>query len=244
MKRKLKNFYKNEKQFNRNSENFFTVILFLIISIPVLGCLSSCGGGLPSGSEQTKKHLPVDMNSYSVSYPVGDDWQCDVKKGIGMITFTRDKSSTSSDIMGVLVGGGPKGSTVIDIYENRIVSDTFNLGEKETAEDFMNNELKDMKKKGVKKGLYELEDITKSDTVINGKKFYCMKYELSKIRNDWGAYLNSQSMLALYFPVNYLEVRKFYVFLINDYSNSISIGQDAGQLYPVLASFKLKNEVL
>ena len=216
----------------------------VIISVAILILINSCGGGLPSGSDRVNRNIPLDMVSYTVNYPAGDNWQCRQEKGIKKVTFTRDKSSTGSDLLGVLAGGSPEGSTVIEIFENQIVSDTFNLAEKDAAEDYMNEELKYMKKNGVKKDMYDLEEVIKTDTVINDKKFYCMKYELKNIKNTWGASFASENILALYYPVNYLETRRFYVFLINDFSNSVAIGRDAGQLYPVLAGFKLKTEVL
>ena len=239
MKNKLKNIINSgltDRKIPKAAAVLFCVILLTI--------LYSCGGGLPSGSDHVNRNIPVDMVSYTVNFPPGDDWQIRQEKGLKKVTFTRDKSSTGSDLLGVLAGGSPEGSTVIEIYENQIVSDTFNLAEKDAAEDFMNGELKFMKKNGVKSGMYDLNEVIKTDTVINDKKFYCMKYELSKIRNTWGASFSSENILALYFPVNYLETRRFYVFLINDFSNSVAIGRDAGQLYPVLAGFKLKTEVL
>ena len=216
----------------------------LMICIPFMALLYSCGGGLPSGSDHVNRNIPVDMGSYTVNYPAGDDWLCHAEKGIGKVTFTRDKSSTGSDLLGVLAGGSPEGSTVIEIFENRIMSDTFKLAEKDAAEDYMNEELKYMKKNGVKRDMYDLEEVIKIDTVINDKKFYGMRYELYNIRNAWGDNFVSENILALYYPANYLETRRFYVFLINDFSNSVAIGRDAGQLYPVLSGFKLKSEVV
>lgn len=239
MKNKLKNIFNSGLTDSRIQETVTVLLCVILLTI-----LYSCGGGLPSGSDHINRNTPVDMVSYTVNYPAGDDWQIRKEKGIKKVTFTRDKSSTGSDLLGVLAGGSPEGSTVIEIYENQIVSDTFKLAEKDAAEDFMNGELKYMKKNGVRQGMYDLDEVTKTDTVINDKKFYCMKYELSKIKNTWGASFASDNILALYFPVNYLETRRFYVFLINDFSNSIAIGRDAGQLYPVLAGFNLKTEVL
>ncbi len=239
MKNKLKDISNSELPYRKIPKAVSILICVIFLSI-----LYSCGGGLPSGSDHVNRNISVDMVSYTVNYPAGDDWQIRQEKGLKKVTFTRDKSSTGSDLLGVLAGGSPEGSTVIEIYENQIVSDTFNLAEKDAAEDFMNGELKYMKKNGVRQGMYDLDKVTKSDTVINEKKFYCLKYELSKIKNTWGASFASDNILSLYFPVNYLETRRFYVFLINDFSNSIAIGRDAGQLYPVLAGFKLKTEVL
>ena len=222
----------------------FTKAVFLILCIPFLALIYSCESGLLSGSDHLIRSNPVDMGSYTVSFPAGDDWQCRTEKSISKITLTRSKSSAGGDLLGVLAAGNPEGSTVIEISENRILSDSFKLAVKDAAEDYMNEELNYMNKNGIKGDMYDIEEVAMTDTVINDKIFYCMKYELSNIKNNRGAYFSSDNLLALYYPANYPETRRFYVFMINDYSNSIAIGRDAEQLYSVLAAFKLKTEEL
>ncbi len=222
----------------------FTEAVFLILCIPFLALIYSCESGLLSGSDHVIRNNPVDMGSYTVSFPAGDDWQCRTEKSFSRITLTRNKSSVGGDLLGVLAAGNPEGSTVIEISENRILSDSFILAVKDAAEDYMNEELNYMNNNGAKGDMYDIVEVAKTDTVINDKIFYCMKYELSNIKNNRGAYFTSDNLLALYYPVDYPETRRFYVFMINDYSNSILIGRDAGQLYTLLADFKLKTEVL
>lgn len=200
--------------------------------IPTSIFLSSCSVGLPTENEQTNKDLYVDMGSFTISYPAGDDWTCEADKIKKTLTFIRYKRWITGDILG---------STIINVFEEHILSDTFKLGEKETAEDYINKQLQVMKDEGVKKGQYELEDVSMLDTVINVKKFYCMRYETSAGSVWEGDNFNAESMLALYLPSDYLEKRRFYVFIIGDSKRSGSlIGQDVGQLYSVLKSFVIK----
>lgn len=217
--------------------------IFFIIFIPLLISLYSCGGGLPSGDERSAVYAPVDMGSYVVNYPAGDKWKMNIERATSKVFFTRDKSSTSSDIFGVLTGAGSDGYTYITVHENKIVIDTSNIRETEASKDFMENEVKLMRK-DVKKELYKIRNIIYTDTVVNGKKFYCMDYEINEFKNSSGHYFYADCKLALYFPSDFTESRRFYVFLINDFSNSITIGKDSGQLYSVMASFKLKGEAL
>ncbi|MCB0726894.1 MAG: hypothetical protein R3A12_08090 [Ignavibacteria bacterium] len=234
----------------RRSPNLFSndykklISLFFLLLLMI--SFYSCGGGIPSAEDQTINYKPVVLNSYSVNYPVGNGWKSERDRSSSKVIFTRDKSSTSTDIFGILAGVGSDGYTFISIMENQLKEDsvTINWGETETAEDYMNNEVKIMKKEGVKTGMYKLKNILKTDTIINDKKFYCMDYEQYAIKTGGNSYFYSENKLALYFPVNYKDTRKFYVFLICDYSNSFAIGMDTGQLFPVLASFKLKDEAL
>lgn len=221
----------------------FLITLFIF---PLIIVFYSCGAGIPSADDQTVKYKPVEMNAYTVSYPIGNGWKSERNRSLNKVTFTRDKSSTSTDIFGVLTGAGSDGSTYISISENiiKVDSTTLKWGGIETAEDFINSELKIMREEGVKKGMFKLRNILKTDTVISGKKFFCMDYDQSEINIGGNHNFYAKNKLALYFPENYMEMRKFYVFHISDISNSMTIGMDTGQLFPVLASFKLKIEVL
>lgn len=246
MKNITKHSYSVEQQFPEIPVIILKKILIPIFFIALVIGIYSCGGGIPSSDDQSVKHLPVEMNSYTVNFPAGSGWKSERNKSLNKVVFTRDKSSTTTDILGVLSGTGIDGYTYISIYENKLTADSTKSkwGEIETAEDFMNNEVKIMKEEGVKKEMYKLKNILKTDTVVNEKKFYCMDYEQYQIKMGGNSYFYSECKLALYFPANFKDSRKFYVFLISDFSNSIAIGRDTGQLFPLLASFKLKDEVL
>lgn len=207
-----------------------TLTVFIITGLAY--CLFSCSMGIPTGDEQTNKDLFVDFRTYSVSYPVGDDWTCETDRINELVSFGRYKHWLTGGIVGV---------TFIKVWKNEIKSDTFSLNEEQTADDYINNELKIMKEEGVKKGQYELEDVLKFDTLINGKKFYCMSYNTSSGSLWEGDDYDSESILALFFPQEFNDKHIFYVFLISDTKRSGNlIGNDANQIYPVLRSFKLK----
>jgi hypothetical protein len=131
------------------------------------------------------------------------------------------------------------GETSVTVFENEIKNDTSALDEKQVSDVYRKNELEIIKEEGVAKGKFDLDNVTKFDTVFNSKRFYCMGYTSS-----WGSFFDSmtmESMLALYFPADFSTRHIFYTFLIDDSRKSDSFTEnDAGQLYPVLKSFKVK----
>lgn len=197
----------------------FTLLVF---------CISSCGAGIPTGDEQTDKKLFVDMGTYSVSYPVGDDWTCRDDKFNRSIIFKRSKQWWTGRVLG---------ETTINIYENTIKADTFTYSEKQFADEYRKNELKNLKEKALNKP----EDILIFDTLLNGKKFYCLSYNSDDVTFLFGNVM--ESMMALHFPSEFNDKHTFYVFLINDTKEADAFTEnERGQLYPVLKSSKLKKE--
>ena len=208
-----------------------TFILFIIAGLAY--CLSSCSMGIPTGDEQTNKDLFVDFRTYSVSYPVGDDWTCETDRINESVSFKRIKQWD--------VSGNAIGVTFITVQKNWIKSDTFSLNEEQTADDYRNNELKIMKEVGVKKGQYELEDVVLFDTIVNEKKFYCMSYTTTSGSIFSG--FTSEAILALYFPPDFKEKKSFYQFLISDgKKRGFWLGIEASQIYPILKSFNVKKQ--
>jgi len=194
-------------------------------------CFSSCSGGIPAGDEQTNKDLFVEFRTYSVSYPVGDDWKCEIDRFNESVSFTRDKIELTT----------VSGATLIIVQKYRMKSDTFSLNEKQIADDYRKNDLNIIKEE-VNKEQYELEDVVLFDTVINEKKFYCMSYDTSREGgNRYG--FTAESILAFYFPTDLKERKFFFRFFISDLKKPITfVGNDTGQLYPILKSFILKKQ--
>lgn len=222
----------NQEYRRNNLRKVITCLLTSVISATVMFIFYSCGGGLPSEDETPNKNLLVDMGSYVVGYPAGDDWVIEKDKTKNMVTFTRYKK--------VWFNINVLGATIIQVYQNYIAADTFKLGETESAEHYIKNEL-EMMKAGEKDGGYEVEKYYMKDTVLYGKKFYCMFYEISG-GNMWkGNDIVSENILAVYYPPDFMEKRIFYGFLISDVKRTGSlVGQRKEQIYPVIKSFRVK----
>jgi len=205
-------------------------ILNLLLMAITMSLISSCGAGLPDWEEQTGKTRLVDMGSYKIRYPVGDDWSCKKDNYHKSVQFTREKVWWSGVVLG---------ETSVIVFENEIKTDSNITDDKLFADEYMKTEIKVLKEENAGKSGFEVDDIARFDTLINSKKFYCMTYT-----TDWGSFLEPmtmESILALYYPPNFSTSHIFYTFLIDDSKKSGSFTEnDAGQLYPVLKSFKIK----
>lgn len=233
---KILNFIKNKTNKNKfisgnKMKTKFNIIFFTIYALSAF-CISSCTIGLPSGDEQTNKDLFVDMGTFSVSYPAGDDWTCETDKIKKIVSFARYKRWITGSILG---------TTIISISEELILQDTIKISEKETADRYLNSQLLFMRDEGVKKGKFVIQDYKMIDTTINGKKFYCMIYTTSAGSSWEGNEYETESILVLYLPPDFKDKHKIYVFDISDTKRSgTMIGQNPWQIYPVLRSFILK----
>jgi hypothetical protein len=79
--------------------------------------------------------------------------------------------------------------------------------EKWVADNYRKLEESDMVVRGVHKGRYELQDLKKYELTINGKHFYTMTYK-QILKED----LTGYGYLYLYFPSDFEESSKFYIF--------------------------------
>ena len=132
-------------------------------------CLVSCATTQPIPQRGERV---IDMGNYFVESPVGEGWQIQIDKSKGIVSFTKIKQSIISKMAGVI-----DGSTLIRVFRNEIAPQGWHMSEEETADDFRNLEEKIMIEEGVKKGEYNLEDVKKGITTINGKKLYFLSYK-------------------------------------------------------------------
>ncbi len=189
-------------------------------------------------AQGVKEGETINMNSYTVAVPPGGNWEIQIAKEQGMVTFLKLKKW--------LFTGRVLGSTTIKVFRNEIAPQGWHLSEEEVANDFRNNEEKIMREEGVKKGLYELEDVTKSIESEGDKKLYAMSY---KIKRDlpggvWehgaAAHRAQEAVLYLYFPPDFKVRHIFYGFLISeDYERGSFAKVDLAQIDPVINSFQI-----
>ena len=184
-----------------------------------------------------KEGEKINMDSYSVASPPGGDWEIQIEKEKDMITFQKLKKWWMT--------GSVLGSTFIQVFRNEVSPDGWQMSEEEVANDFRNNEEKIMQEEGVKKGLYEFEDVTRGITTIGGKKLYTMSYKTKKgsfggaLIKGTASYRAQETVLYLYFPQDFKVRHIFYGFLISeDYERGSLVKVDLTQIYPVINSFQ------
>jgi len=135
----------------------------------------------PLGQRVTRQNSKVTMPHYTVRIPPDIGWQVQTEGG-------PSETTTASMDLGV---------SLLQMKFIRIVIANEQLGAmtaKEVADDFRKIEWNIMIEQGVKKGQYELKDITMTEEVLGGRTLYVMKYKATSTRN-W-----QDAQLYLLFP--------------------------------------------
>jgi hypothetical protein len=185
-------------------------------------------------AQRVKEGETINMDSYTVALPPGENWEIQKAKEKGMVTFLKLKKW--------LFTGRVLGSTTIKVFRNEIAPQGWHLSEEEIANDFRNNEEKIMREEGVKNGLYELEDVTKSIESEGDKKLYAMSYKITRDLPGGGAAARraQEAVLYLYFPPDFKVRHIFYGFLISeDYERGSFVKVDLAQIDTVINSFRI-----
>lgn len=147
--------------------------------------------------QQESKGRIIDMGSYSVEAPLGEDWQIEIEKDRGEIRITKEAKQR---ILGFLPGR-TKHLTIIQISRNQVMDPgKWRLAEEDLADDYRNMEESGMITMGVKTGQYELKDVIKGVSQIGDKKLYFMSYKTITAKQPKAV---QEAVLYLYFPPDF-----------------------------------------
>lgn len=187
----------------------------------------------PEGSDVIVEELPkggdlIEMDSYYVQMPAGDNWNSTADP-------TRDIINFSNEL-------GPLAQIVIG--RNIINRDLELFTAEEVADDYLRHEENIMLTEGVDAGLYEFEYLNKGTTIIGGKEFYYMTYKL--IMNEeytGGVSMFSDATIYLYFPDEFSDSLEFYYLLFSEFyfDGEPRIELTSEQIEEMLTSFQLKS---
>ena len=198
------------------------------ISALLAGCASAPAVPVTGvGHAQT-----IELANYAVSPPPGTDWVVEVKQEAGAVTFERRK---------VWITGRVLGATTITVMQNEAVGEQPVVDEEAEANRFRDNEETIMRQEGVAKGLYELYDVERGITTLDGMKLYTLRYKQSVRQGAMQPSYVIEATLYVYFPPDFEEHRRFYVFHISDGKEKFSMATvDTRQIEPVIRSFRLR----
>jgi hypothetical protein len=182
---------------------------------------------------QTVKDQTIDMGDYAVSVPPGDGWKVETDKDKLTVQFTKQTKSFL---------GGALPMTVIQVGQNRVLQEKWNLSEEDTADDFRNMEEVGMMMLGVMPGNYELHDVKKDTMRMEGKKLYTMSYKT--MGGKWfGTDKIQEATLYVYFPQDFREKHKFYTFLMGEVHERHKIREsDPALVYAVINSLRMRQQ--
>jgi hypothetical protein len=185
-------------------------------------------------TQQEMKIPIVDAGYFTVEPPYGV-WDCRVDKQSGIIEFNKSKHSA--------LGGPAIGSTLIRVFRNGVKQEGWHMNEGEVADDFRNQEENTMRLEGTTRIKYELKDVKKDVTTIDGKKLYFMSYKTSTPFKILGGGTKINAVLYLYFPPEFKENHIFYGFLFSESHNTGALVTfDVELVHSVMQSLKIKTD--
>jgi hypothetical protein len=204
----------------------FRAAYFVVISLSLLSCSA------PQEIKQGATEQIIEMSSYTVAVPSGGTWKVEADKANDKVRFTNQPES---------VFGGGLPITAIHVSSNWVAKkEMWKLSPEEIANDYREGERANMMMRGVLPGSYELYDVKKDTSTVDGKTLYTLSYK--QTGGKWfGKDKINESVLYLYFPTNFHESHKFYLFHISQANMRDAQGAaDLSPIFPVIKSFRLK----
>jgi hypothetical protein len=191
----------------------------------VVGCATSHA----IGRKLTEK--TIEFPSYSVGVPSGDDWGVQLDQQAEVVEFGRSRPDPLQ-VSGLICVSSIK---VFKIPS----SEGAPTGEQAIADDYRANQEQIMVTRGVKAGLYGLEDVKKGTETVGGKKVYSMRYSKGGYfgGTDW---MHEDSVFFLWFPPDFEQRMAFFGFMATETygkGKPIMLSSDLSQLDALVASF-------
>jgi len=176
----------------------------------------------------------VDVGDYTVILPSDGKWSLAIDKEKGILQIEKLKKWWTGKILG---------STLIRVFQNKMLSDEkWSKSDEEVADNYLNTE-KHIMEEAAQKGEYNFEEVKRMSLRIGDKQLYAMSYKITK--GSWlsGPPVAVDAILYLYFPHDFKDTHTFYGFLISEsYERGALVTKDLDQIYPVINSFQLKNK--
>jgi len=172
--------------------------LIYLITLTIFCCSVFLWSYASAANESISQVELFEMDRYSVQVELGKGWGVRIDRAKQHLYFEEVKKELKS-------------YRSIQVQE-RDASKIFmgSHSEKWVADNYRRLEESDMVVRGVQKGRYELQDLKKYELTINEKNFYLMTYK-QILKGDLTG-LTGYGYLYLYFPSNFEESSKFYVF--------------------------------
>lgn len=204
----------------RRSLKVVIAICALLISFDV-----ACRSDAAIQKNKEKKDSPIIMESYTMQAPSGDNWTVNIDRNKESVQFERVENATHNN-QSVSV------STFIQVLKKKTEARMKTREEKEVAADFIDGEKEKIIQDLVAQGAFVMKRMEKGTVTKGGKKLYRLNYEATK--ED----LTVEAVFYLYFPPDYLEDKRFYVFFMSDAYTKPDHKADLTMLDPLITSFK------
>lgn len=199
----------------------------------ILFFLFACSASPPQSIKTEGMGRTIDIGSYTVDQPYGENWTIKINKQAGKVQFIKQSKA--------LFGAGGLPSTMIQVSYNSVVQkNMWQMTEEEIANDYRDGEIDNMTFRGILPGLYELHDVKKDIITLDGKTFYTLSYK--QMGGRWfGTDKFAESILYLYFPPSFKETHRFYLFLITEWhKRDKKLTAHLTPIIPIIKGFRLK----
>jgi hypothetical protein len=202
-------------------------------------CFISCSCATARLANQGNIKAPIEMNAYRINITdekSWKDWEASTKSENDTLVLKKLKIWP--------LNGEVQGITTMSVIRDSIAPQGWNLTETEHADNVRTIEEKIMREKGPVEGKYDIQELTKSDLLRNGKKLYVMTWTASQRSEGLADYKRKffgKGAMYLYFPEGYKDTHRFYRFVIVDSIIPPTImSVNLEQIYPIIDGFAMK----
>ncbi|MBP1750419.1 MAG: hypothetical protein H6Q52_2958 [Deltaproteobacteria bacterium] len=209
--------------------------IFTIVIIPLIIC--SCATVRLNNQGNIKS--PIEMNTYRITIQDEKAWQ----------DWAASKKPENDILILEKLTVWPLTGEVQKITRIAVIKDTvspegWGFTEKEHADIIRNNEEKIMIEKSSTGGMYQLQNVNKSDLLRNDKMLYVLTWRAprgSDILASFTRSFFSECAMYLYFPKNFKDTHIFYRFMISDsYIPGTIFLINLDQVLEVIDGFEIK----
>ena len=197
-----------------------TAICTLLIAVHV-SCLSDAA----IQKKQEGKDSLIVMESYTIRAPSGANWKVDIDRKKESVQFQRVENDMQNQ-------KSVRVATSIQVFKKKTDLRMKTFDEKEVAAQFIKNEEERIIKDLVTRDALVLKHTEKGTATKGGKRLHFLNYRATKEN------LTVEAVFYLYFPPDYLQDQRFYVFFMSEAYTKGMHKADLTTLDPLITSFK------
>ncbi len=185
----------------------------------------SCQSDAALEKKREGKDSLIIMESYTLRAPSGADWDVSIDRKKDSVHLQRVENDVQNQQSASV-------STFIQVFKKETDSRMKNLEEKDIAAQFIKGEEEKVVQDLVTKDSFVLKHMERGTATKGGKRLHLLKYTAIKEN------LTVEAVFYLYFPPDYLQDTRFYVFFMSEAYTKVGHKADLTILVPLITSFK------
>ncbi len=197
-----------------------TAICTLLITVHF-----SCQSDAALEKKREGRDSLIIMESYTLRAPSGKDWEVNIDRKKDSVQLERVENDVQNQLSASV-------STFIQVFKKKTDSRMKNLEEKDIAAEFIKGEEEKVVQDLVKRDSFVMKHMERGTATKGGKRLHLLKYTAIKEN------LTVEAVFYLYFPPDYLQDKRFYVFFMSEAYTKAGHKADLTTLDPLITSFK------